>query len=116
MSEQICTGGQTHIHTKAMGEMLVVHHKDNMPLIIIRPTMITSTYKDPFPGWIEDILKPRDNDGNRFDDTNTEKLRMETKVDSNMEVGVLDFDPTSIDWTEYMMNVHIPGLVKYAMK
>ncbi|KAF1884445.1 hypothetical protein Lal_00028323 [Lupinus albus] len=51
-----------------------------------------------------------------FDDTNTEKLRMETKVDSNMEVGVLDFDPTSIDWTEYMMNVHIPGLVKYAMK
>ncbi|CAL0333520.1 unnamed protein product [Lupinus luteus] len=51
-----------------------------------------------------------------FDDTNTENLRMETKVHSNMEVGELDFDPTSIDWTDYMMNVHIPGLVKYAMK
>jgi fatty acyl-CoA reductase len=36
-----------------MGEMLLVHHKDNIPLIIIRPTMITSTNKDPFPGWIE---------------------------------------------------------------
>jgi len=36
-----------------MGEMLLMHHKDNVPLIIIRPTMITSTSKDPFPGWIE---------------------------------------------------------------
>jgi len=38
-----------------MGEMQVVHHKDNLPLIIIRPTMVTSTLKDPFPGWIEGL-------------------------------------------------------------
>lgn len=38
-----------------MGEMQVVHHKDNVPLIIIRPTMVTSTLKDPFPGWIEGL-------------------------------------------------------------
>ncbi|RHN56605.1 putative alcohol-forming fatty acyl-CoA reductase [Medicago truncatula] len=38
-----------------MGEMLVVNQKDNVPLIIIRPTMITSTNKDPFPGWIEGV-------------------------------------------------------------
>jgi len=30
--------------------------------------------------------------------------------------GELDFDPTNIDWTNYMMNTHIPGLVKYATK
>ncbi|XP_027345647.1 probable fatty acyl-CoA reductase 4 [Abrus precatorius] len=45
----------TYAFTKAMGEMLVMHHKDNVPLIIIRPTMVTSTFNDPFPGWIEGI-------------------------------------------------------------
>ncbi|XP_047152306.1 fatty acyl-CoA reductase 1-like, partial [Vigna umbellata] len=45
----------TYTFTKAMGEMQVVHHKDNFPLIIIRPTMVTSTLKDPFPGWIEGL-------------------------------------------------------------
>jgi len=38
-----------------MGEMQLVHHKENVPLIIIRPTMVTSTLKDPFPGWIEGL-------------------------------------------------------------
>ncbi|XP_039690758.1 probable fatty acyl-CoA reductase 4 [Medicago truncatula] len=45
----------TYVFTKAMGEMLVVNQKDNVPLIIIRPTMVTSTNKDPFPGWIEGL-------------------------------------------------------------
>ncbi|TKY67087.1 fatty acyl-CoA reductase 4 [Spatholobus suberectus] len=45
----------TYAFTKAMGEMHVLHHKDNVPLIIIRPTMVTSTYKDPFSGWIEGL-------------------------------------------------------------
>lgn len=45
----------TYVFTKAMGEMLAVNQKDNVPLIIIRPTMITSTNKDPFPGWIEGV-------------------------------------------------------------
>jgi hypothetical protein len=35
--------------------MLLVHHKDNIPLIIIRPTLVTSTKNDPFPGWIEGL-------------------------------------------------------------
>lgn len=245
----------------------MVHHKDNVPLIIIRPTMITSTYKDPFPGWIESLrtldriiggygqgkvacflghpktildtipvdlvincvitaivarsnqapknfiyhvasssrnpLKISDvhdmayryfikrpftnqsgkpiiiskgtwltsmdafdnymairyvlplkvlnlanklfckffqdvcDDNHRkikvvkrmvelykpyvffeavFDDTNTEILRRATKSHLKLEVVGLDFDPNSIDWADYMMNVHIPGLVKYAMK
>ncbi|MED6221463.1 hypothetical protein PIB30_054942 [Stylosanthes scabra] len=43
----------TYVFTKAMGEMLLWHMKGEMPLSVIRPTMITSTYKEPFPGWIE---------------------------------------------------------------
>ncbi|KAK2430395.1 alcohol-forming fatty acyl-CoA reductase [Trifolium repens] len=45
----------TYVFTKAMGEMLVVDQKDNIALIIIRPTLVTGTISDPFPGWIEGV-------------------------------------------------------------
>ena len=45
----------TYVFTKAMGEMMVNDLKDNLPVIIIRPTIVTSTYNEPFPGWIEGI-------------------------------------------------------------
>jgi hypothetical protein len=45
----------TYLFTKAMGEMLVVNQKDNIALIIIRPTMIVGTIRDLFPGWIEGL-------------------------------------------------------------
>ncbi|GAY32624.1 hypothetical protein CUMW_003360 [Citrus unshiu] len=43
----------TYIFTKAMGEMLIDTMKENIPIVIIRPGIIESTYKEPFPGWIE---------------------------------------------------------------
>ncbi|THG13985.1 hypothetical protein TEA_024854 [Camellia sinensis var. sinensis] len=46
----------TYVFTKAMGEMLLGEMKENeMPIVILRPTIITSTYKEPFPGWIEGL-------------------------------------------------------------
>ncbi|XP_062086569.1 putative fatty acyl-CoA reductase 7 [Humulus lupulus] len=45
----------TYVFTKAMGEMCLEQAKDDLSIIIIRPTMITSTYKEPFPGWIEGL-------------------------------------------------------------
>ncbi|MFS8011587.1 putative oxidoreductase [Helianthus anomalus] len=45
----------TYVFTKALGEMILGHMKGDMPLVILRPTIITSTYKEPFPGWIEGI-------------------------------------------------------------
>ncbi|XP_011005177.1 PREDICTED: alcohol-forming fatty acyl-CoA reductase-like [Populus euphratica] len=46
----------TYVFTKAMGEMLLVHYsRDTVPLVIIRPTIVTSTYQEPFPGWIEGV-------------------------------------------------------------
>ncbi|CAK9150535.1 unnamed protein product [Ilex paraguariensis] len=45
----------TYVFTKAMGEMLLGNYKGNIPFVIIRPTIITSTYKEPFPGWVEGI-------------------------------------------------------------
>ncbi|KAK9127723.1 hypothetical protein Syun_016520 [Stephania yunnanensis] len=43
----------TYVFTKAMGEMLVGEFREEIPLVIIRPTIIISTYKEPFPGWIQ---------------------------------------------------------------
>ncbi|KAL4295661.1 hypothetical protein GQ457_12G027500 [Hibiscus cannabinus] len=45
----------TYVFTKAMGEMLLGKFKGEFPLVIIRPSMISSTYKQPFPGWIEGL-------------------------------------------------------------
>ncbi|KAK9070707.1 hypothetical protein SSX86_011109 [Deinandra increscens subsp. villosa] len=46
----------TYVFTKAMGEMLLLEGlKQNIPLVILRPTIVTSTYREPFPGWIESV-------------------------------------------------------------
>ncbi|CAL1414086.1 unnamed protein product [Linum trigynum] len=43
----------TYTFTKAMAEMVLLDSKGNLPLVILRPTMVISTLKDPFPGWLE---------------------------------------------------------------
>nr|GMD19132.1 alcohol-forming fatty acyl-CoA reductase-like [Ipomoea batatas] len=45
----------TYVFTKALGEMVLGEFKQDLPLAIIRPTMVTGTYKEPFPGWVEGI-------------------------------------------------------------
>ncbi|CAJ2659300.1 fatty acyl-CoA reductase 3-like [Trifolium pratense] len=45
----------TYVFTKAMGEMLVETSKENMSVVVIRPTIVTSTYREPFPGWVEGL-------------------------------------------------------------
>ncbi|KAF6152016.1 hypothetical protein GIB67_010590 [Kingdonia uniflora] len=45
----------TYIFTKAMGEMLIGQLRGDLPVSIIRPSIITSTIREPFPGWIEGI-------------------------------------------------------------
>ncbi|WVZ77691.1 hypothetical protein U9M48_025531 [Paspalum notatum var. saurae] len=41
--------------TKAMGEMLHGTMRGELPLVIVRPSIIISTFQDPFPGWIEGL-------------------------------------------------------------
>ena len=43
----------TYIFTKAMGEMIVDSMRDDLPTVIIRPSIVESSLKEPFPGWIE---------------------------------------------------------------
>ncbi|KAK7261225.1 hypothetical protein RIF29_27530 [Crotalaria pallida] len=50
-----------------------------------------------------------------FDDMNTEKLRMAARQ-GGVETELFYFDPKLIDWDDYFMNTHIPGIVKYIFK
>ncbi|KAK9756128.1 hypothetical protein RND81_01G075400 [Saponaria officinalis] len=43
----------TYVFTKAMGEMLVEKFRGDLPVVTMRPTIVCSTYKEPFPGWVE---------------------------------------------------------------
>ncbi|KAK4778177.1 hypothetical protein SAY87_018364 [Trapa incisa] len=43
----------TYVFTKAMGEMMISSYKEHIPITIIRPSIIESTYREPFPGWIQ---------------------------------------------------------------
>ncbi|KAM1763693.1 hypothetical protein ACFX11_003010 [Malus domestica] len=45
----------TYVFTKAIGEIFLHHSKDNLPLVVVRPPAVTSTYKEPFPGWIQGL-------------------------------------------------------------
>ncbi|XP_019431553.1 PREDICTED: probable fatty acyl-CoA reductase 4 [Lupinus angustifolius] len=226
----------TYVFTKAMGEMIMGNMKDNLHLIITRPTMIVGTHSEPFPGWIEEVRTmdfliaaycqgtltsfvghsdtvldtiPADmvvnsmfiallahsknhfknliyhsasslrnpfkfsdlqdimysyftknpwvdqygkpvvvtkkltlcstsmdelplNKGSKlekirdlykpyalfkgiFDDQNAEKLRIATKGVQGMNEE-FNFDPRDVNWKDYMMNIHLPGLVKYSIR
>ncbi|KAF7835917.1 fatty acyl-CoA reductase 2-like [Senna tora] len=42
--------------TKAMGEMKITSMIGDIPIVILRPTIIESTYKDPFPGQLPGLF------------------------------------------------------------
>lgn len=43
----------TYAFTKAMGEMLIENMRGDVPVVVVRPSVIESTFQDPFPGWME---------------------------------------------------------------
>ncbi|PKU84767.1 Alcohol-forming fatty acyl-CoA reductase [Dendrobium catenatum] len=49
-----------------------------------------------------------------FDDSNLECLRK--AMVNNDEIKLFDFDPMHIEWDDYMINIHIPCVIKYLLK
>lgn len=47
----------TYVFTKALAEQIVDDNKDELPLVLFRPSIVISTMKDPIPGWVRAILK-----------------------------------------------------------
>ncbi len=44
-----------YTYTKAMGEQLLVRDRGNVPLVIIRPSIIESSLYEPEPGWLDGL-------------------------------------------------------------
>uniref|UniRef100_K3X176 Phospholipid/glycerol acyltransferase domain-containing protein n=1 Tax=Globisporangium ultimum (strain ATCC 200006 / CBS 805.95 / DAOM BR144) TaxID=431595 RepID=K3X176_GLOUD len=46
----------TYALTKSMAEHLIVKHAGpNLPLVLYRPTIIGAAWKDPVPGWVDQV-------------------------------------------------------------
>ena len=43
----------TYTFTKTMAEHIIQRGKGNLPLVIVRPSIIGCSWKDPVPGWID---------------------------------------------------------------
>ncbi|CAF2059023.1 unnamed protein product [Brassica napus] len=45
----------TYTFTKAMGESIIHNQRGDLPVVIIRPSIIESSSKEPFPSWLQGI-------------------------------------------------------------
>ncbi|MCH7490338.1 MAG: SDR family oxidoreductase [Gemmatimonadetes bacterium] len=45
----------TYTFSKSLGEQLLIRDRAEVPLAIMRPSIIESTYTEPVPGWIEGL-------------------------------------------------------------
>ncbi|XP_074600698.1 putative fatty acyl-CoA reductase CG5065 [Brevipalpus obovatus] len=45
----------TYTYTKAMAETLIMESCGQLPVAIVRPSIVTAAWKDPYPGWVDNI-------------------------------------------------------------
>lgn len=45
----------TYTYTKAMAEQVLEKESGNVPLAIVRPSIVSAALKEPFPGWIDNL-------------------------------------------------------------
>ncbi|KAG1656882.1 Lysophospholipid acyltransferase 5 [Nymphon striatum] len=45
----------TYTFTKAMAETIIEQHRKHVPVVIVRPSIVTCSWKDPVPGWIDNL-------------------------------------------------------------
>lgn len=48
----------TYTFTKALAEQIVDDYKNDLPLVMFRPSIVISSMKEPFPGWIDNFNGP----------------------------------------------------------
>lgn len=44
--------------TKSLAEQLVHEKGQNLPIVIVRPSIVVASWKDPFPGWVDNFNGP----------------------------------------------------------
>ncbi|XP_015793627.2 fatty acyl-CoA reductase 1-like [Tetranychus urticae] len=59
IADQLYNGRPSSYHyTKALAENLLYQEGNNMSIAIVRPSIITASWKDPTPGWIDNYNGP----------------------------------------------------------
>ncbi len=48
----------TYTFTKAIAEKLLEEEHGDIPMAIVRPSVVTGALKEPMPGWIDNINGP----------------------------------------------------------
>lgn len=48
----------TYTFTKALAEQIVDDHKSELPLVLFRPSIVISSMREPFPGWLDNFNGP----------------------------------------------------------
>ncbi|KAJ8954206.1 hypothetical protein NQ318_005801 [Aromia moschata] len=48
----------TYAYTKCLSEELVSQYADFFPVVIARPSTVTAAYREPMPGWIDNLNGP----------------------------------------------------------
>lgn len=45
----------TYTFTKSIAEQIVNAYRHVIPIVIVRPSIVTAAYREPYPGWIDNI-------------------------------------------------------------
>lgn len=48
----------TYTYTKRLGEVLVRDEYENLPICICRPSIVLPTFREPMPGWVDNLNGP----------------------------------------------------------
>ncbi|XP_073829422.1 fatty acyl-CoA reductase wat-like [Musca autumnalis] len=48
----------TYTFTKSLAEHVVNDHRHTLPVVIVRPSIVISSYEEPMPGWIDNFNGP----------------------------------------------------------
>lgn len=48
----------TYTYTKALAEALLAEESDTIPVAIVRPSIVTAAWREPYPGWVDNINGP----------------------------------------------------------
>ena len=48
----------TYTFTKAMAEKVIAENASDLPIAIMRPSIVVASWKEPIPGWVDNLNGP----------------------------------------------------------
>ncbi|CAF1102789.1 unnamed protein product [Didymodactylos carnosus] len=119
----------TYTYTKALAEFVISEEGIDLPIAIIRPSIVGASWKEPFPGWIDNYNGPsgliislgkgmlRTMLGN----SNARADIVPVDIVANMMISVAwytavkRFDLAEMNWASYWQDYNI-GIKKYVLR